>query len=789
MDASLVFDIDSMPARTAATDLIKLGDAAVKASRGFTRIDGPLRAANGQFRSAVSVIEDYGNEVSDLSKEFNTFASATLKAQQYEIRLNRAIELGVASKAEAAAELRRYQQALRSSNPLVREMEKAERDAAKAAKIASDRREAARREFIPLYAASKQYEAALNRLNAAEKAGDLNATQHAAALAELNARYQQSANAAQRFGQSQEIARHHVANLSFQLNDIGMMMATGQSPFMLMMQQGPQVAQILSQLQQEGRSLGATLAGAFRMVLNPTMLFTLALVGGAAAFVQWARGGRDATSANDGFATSLSDLASAANSYATALRTADQNSYALTAQFGAQADNLRRLYDLNVQLEQIKLGQSIREAGEQANAAYGGLEKTLKDINDLIDYGARNEQVRENALNSARLLMADLKHETGLTLGQAQAMSDTIVAMSSAQTMEEQARATEDFAAQLLAAHRAGATIPPELIDIAAKAGVAASAIREMASASRDAAAAWSEVGTNTGMFVTRYTPPPMDRPKPPPPPGGGGGSSGGGQSAEDILREEMKRRWESLNEGFQSEYQLSMQHYQRDLETLKWALDQKTITQQEYEANRMMLYTTAWGAEWQQTQLQRQMDIEALQAAFDQKLILEEEYYRKRRELFWNDILSDENRSAMAQDLSDTARYFGQLTALTGNSYDGLLRIQKSFQAASALMNAWKGYTDALATGGLSPWAKLAWAGKILSAGLGAVSAIRGGGKSGGGSSAATTTQQAQREPTRYVTINWDGPDWMRDGINGLLDEIYDQSKDGRVIIAQERR
>src|SRR5690606_32898994 len=114
-------DIDSLPARTAATDLIKLGDAAVKASRGFTRIDGPLRAANGQFRSAVSVIEDYGNEVSDLSKEFNTFASATLKAQQYEIRLNRAVELGVASKAEAAAELRQYQQALRASNPLVRE--------------------------------------------------------------------------------------------------------------------------------------------------------------------------------------------------------------------------------------------------------------------------------------------------------------------------------------------------------------------------------------------------------------------------------------------------------------------------------------------------------------------------------------------------------------------------------------------------------------------------------------------------------------------------------------------
>ncbi len=642
--------------------------------------------------------------------------------------------------------------------------------------------------YNPLLAAQIRYRDESIRTGAAVKAGVITEQQRIEILQRTKVALDASANAAQRFGQSQEIARHHVANLSFQLNDIGMMMAMGQSPFMLMMQQGPQVAQILSQLQQEGRSLGATLAGSFRMVLNPTMLFTLALVGGAAAFVQWARGGRDATSANEGFATSLSDLASAANSYATALRTADQNSYALTAQFGAQADNLRRLYDLNVQLEQIKLGQSIREAGEQANAAYGGLEKTLKDINDLIDYGARNEQVRENALNSARLLMADLKHETGLTLGQAQALSDTIVAMSSAQTMEEQARATEDFATQLLAAHRAGATIPPELIDIAAKAGVAASAIREMAAASRDAAAAWSEVGTNTGMFVTRYTPPPMGLPKPPPPPGGGGGASGGGQSAEDILREEMKRRWETLNEGFQSEYQLSMQHYQRDLETLKWALDQKTITQQEYEANRMMLYTTAWGAEWQQTQLQRQMDIEALQSAFDQKLILEEEYYRKRKEMYWANLLNEDNRSDMAQDLSNTAQYFGQLTALTGNSYDTLGRLQKSFAASAALVNAYLAASQTLADPTLGFWAKMAAYGKVLAAGLGLVGAIKGGGKSGGGSS-STTTQQAQREPTRYVTINWDGPDWMRDGINGLLDEIYQQSADGRVIIKQERR
>ncbi|MGV7535316.1 phage tail length tape measure family protein, partial [Mycobacterium kansasii] len=88
---------------------------------------------------------------------------------------------------------------------------------------------------------------------------------------------------------------HHVTNLGYQLNDIGMMMAMGQNPFMLMIQQGPQVAQILGDITQAGGDIASTLRDAFSALLNPTTLVTLAVIGGAAAFVQWAMSGRDAS--------------------------------------------------------------------------------------------------------------------------------------------------------------------------------------------------------------------------------------------------------------------------------------------------------------------------------------------------------------------------------------------------------------------------------------------------------------------------------------------------------------
>ncbi|UXN62909.1 phage tail length tape measure family protein [Phyllobacterium sp. A18/5-2] len=86
--------------------------------------------------------------------------------------------------------------------------------------------------------------------------------------------------------QSVGAQRAAVSNLSFQLNDIAMGLASGTSPFTIMIQQGSQVAQAL----QGGKGLlGAlkTVGGAFAQMVNPVSLASFAMIGAAGAAVAY----------------------------------------------------------------------------------------------------------------------------------------------------------------------------------------------------------------------------------------------------------------------------------------------------------------------------------------------------------------------------------------------------------------------------------------------------------------------------------------------------------------------
>lgn len=723
--ATLVYEIDSSQAAGAAKELLRMSRASADAATAGSKLMSMQRDVAGRFQSNAKYAEENSAAIKSLAAEFNPLMAAQIRFAELEQRAADAVRQGIISKQSA-----------------------------------------------------EDY------------------------LQSMSAQYMKAAQAQQVFAQGADNARHHVMNLGYQLNDIGMMMALGQNPFALMMQQGPQVAQIFAQMNAEGRKIGPTLAGAFTSILNPTTLVTLALIGGAAALTQWAFKGRDAAAANNTFADSLTGVADAANSYAMAVQVANQGSTALTAQYGAQAQELQRLYDLNVQLEQIKLGQAIRESAMEANAAYGDLGARLEKINDLIDYAARNEYVRADALATARGEMAMLNEEYGLSLGQAEDLNVALQAMSDANTIEEQAIAAEAFQQALLDAHAAGAIIPPELLKIASNAGVAAVALREMASAGREAAAAWASVGSNTGDFITSYeNPNPIVPPTPPRVSRGGGGggraSSGGGgggssgPSAADQLRDEMARRWEALNEGFQSEFNLRMQNYARDQETLSFALDQQFMTQQEFETKMQMLKTQTWGSEYEQTMLQYEMDQAALQQALDQKLITEQEYLERRKQLNWDAVMAvgQATDSSWAMQLDNLSSYMGQMNQVAGGGYDKLLKAQKVFAAASALISTYQGAAKALELP--FPY-NIAAAAKVIAAGMGFVSAIKSGGSSGGGgraSSAASVAQPARQEPTRTVLINLEGGTSRdREFAESIIRDIQEQSRDGRLIIRRDR-
>jgi hypothetical protein len=111
---------------------------------------------------------------------------------------------------------------------------------------------------------------------------------------------------------------------------------------------------------------------------------------------------------------------------------------------------------------------------------------------------------------------------------------------------------------------------------------------------------------------------------------------------------------------------------------------------------------------------------------------------------------------------------YFNNLASLTGTNNRRLLALGQAFRAAQALMDAWSAYTQVLADPSFvgRPFARLAAAGQVLAAGIGAVNAIRGvfaggeggggsGGGSGGGGSGAAQAMAAEPLRTQNVVVD----------------------------------
>lgn len=157
----------------------------------------------------------------------------------------------------ASAALRLEQQqarAARASGDLVREAERL------------------KRELNPLYAAQELYNASVERTNYLFKQGVLDTQTYFQALDAAKDKLQQTTaglhslnNAQQKAGKGAQLHRAHLINLGFQLNDIGVSLASGQNPLVVLVQQGSQIAGIASQA---GVSLGRLAAEAGKMLLR-----------------------------------------------------------------------------------------------------------------------------------------------------------------------------------------------------------------------------------------------------------------------------------------------------------------------------------------------------------------------------------------------------------------------------------------------------------------------------------------------------------------------------------------
>lgn len=162
--------------------------------------------------------------------------------------------------------------------------------------------------------AQLKYAEAQKEVARAVQLGVISSGQQADILRTLSAQYAASASAANRFGEAQKQTGHHTANVFAQLNDIGVMMAAGQNPIQLALQQGTQLNQAWASMGKEGQTLkgvAGQLTGAIRSMLNPMSLLTIGVIAGGAALVQFGMSMLSAGSGSKKFSDNISSAESA----------------------------------------------------------------------------------------------------------------------------------------------------------------------------------------------------------------------------------------------------------------------------------------------------------------------------------------------------------------------------------------------------------------------------------------------------------------------------------------------
>lgn len=208
----------------------KLDEIATKSRLGYENIE--------RLKRALAAVQSTG--VNRLALEQNKLETAIARTATAQQRQAQATANAAAAQSRAASAALRLQQ-------------QQDRLAAATNKVARDA-EALKRELSPLYAAHQAYNAAVERAQNLHRQGAIDLQTYNAALSAAKAKLEATAAATRSFNAAQQavgrtavLNRAHLVNLGFQLNDIGVSLASGQNPLIVLAQQGSQIGGIASQ--------------------------------------------------------------------------------------------------------------------------------------------------------------------------------------------------------------------------------------------------------------------------------------------------------------------------------------------------------------------------------------------------------------------------------------------------------------------------------------------------------------------------------------------------------------
>lgn len=167
-------------------------------------------------------------------------------------------------------------------------------------------------------------------------------------------------------GNSHRAAAGQVSNLTAQFNDIGVMMAAGQNPLQLALQQGTQISQVIGPMGAAGavKSLGK----AFVAMISPISIITIGSIAAASAMVNWlTSAGDEALTLEDAFEA----VGSSIDAFAEKAKTSRLSTAEMVAEFGSASPELRA-----VLVDMTALAKMD---------AYKSIDQTAASLRDLVD--------------------------------------------------------------------------------------------------------------------------------------------------------------------------------------------------------------------------------------------------------------------------------------------------------------------------------------------------------------------------------------------------------------------
>lgn len=140
----------------------------------------------------------------------------------------------------------------------------------------------------------------------------------------------------------------------------------------------------------------------------------------------------------------------------------------------------------------------------------------------------------------------------------------------------------------------------------------------------------------------------------------------------------------------------------------------------------------------------------------------------------------------SLSDQLGGWDNYFTSLASLTQSRNEKMLKVAKAFGAAQALIDAWQAHNAVLKDPTLPWWARIASAGQVLAAGIGAVNAIKnvnagGGGAAVGGGAAGGAPAAANTSPRVALTLQ--GEMFSKSQVRDLINAINEEVEGGAIV------